>query len=344
MPDIIFPPTAITDKDKASFLYRILEKLRLAHNQKGQDFLNGIISKKSFRSYQATSYEQKVKMVFLFLNPLNEKLGRYKPDKTPEEKVANSIEQKEWETSTKWDSLINLVGISKIGLAQEIIDPTEDLTTYTETDPNAHLAETAARVTWTDLARNEDAYLTTDKGVNFFDGSFTHLMDVNEGSTSVNSSYAYFWGLTNFNNDDLYGGGPGGGNNDELAANVEWNTAYVDYVFTIREQDGASQYTVDSGTSLYADDTTYYAKIVRDESVGVNGTLYLYVYSNSARTTQVGATLSTALHTSNKDFRYVYACSSFNTAGLPTNTGYMENLDLQIVAIAPNAVFFGTNF
>jgi len=42
---------------------------------------------------------------------------------------------------------------------------TEDLTTYTEVDPNGHIDATAARCTMTGIGHDEDAYRYRDKGV-----------------------------------------------------------------------------------------------------------------------------------------------------------------------------------
>ncbi len=72
----------------------------------------------------------------------------------------------------------------------------ENFTTYTEVDPNSRITKTSTKVTWAALDRNETAYVYKDKGVDFFDGDFTHLLTVYM-TTLVNGSYVYAWALTN---------------------------------------------------------------------------------------------------------------------------------------------------
>jgi len=73
--------------------------------------------------------------------------------------------------------------------------------------------------------------------------------------------------------------------------------------------------------------TTYYLKIVRDESVGTYGTLYCYIYSDSARTTLLD-TLTLTLSTAKYDFRYLYALASYNAGTAHEHSGYVENLSI----------------
>lgn len=197
----------------------------------------------------------------------------------------------------------------------------ENFIGYTEVDPNSRITRTTRRVTWTDLTMNEDAYVYKDKGVDFFDGNFIHYLTVHL-SAYANTVRGHFWALTN-TLDDLWGIDVGGGS--YLALRLEWN----DPNLTFRLQECYSGTTAESGNISISEDTTYYVKIVRDESVGTYGTLYLYIYSDPARTTQVGSTVSVALHTSKKDFRYIHAIISFdNNLTTYTMSGYTSNLQL----------------
>src|SRR5574344_1581071 len=45
----------------------------------------------------------------------------------------------------------------------------EDLSTYTEVDPNSHISATSSRMTGTSINRNETAYAYYDKGTGYFD-------------------------------------------------------------------------------------------------------------------------------------------------------------------------------
>jgi hypothetical protein len=78
----------------------------------------------------------------------------------------------------------------------------QDLTTYTEVDPNGHISTTSTRITYTNLAFNEDAYDYSDKGVDHFNGDFTHLLDIKFTGDGGGGNRA--WVLAN-DVDDAYG-------------------------------------------------------------------------------------------------------------------------------------------
>lgn len=198
----------------------------------------------------------------------------------------------------------------------------EDYTTSTEIDPNNRISVTASVLTYTGLARNESAYRYWDKGVNFFSGDFTHKVDAIYTSRA-GDSYCLVcnWVIAN----------------DIGAANVLFGTnclavfryEYINlpYIY-LREVDAGSIYD-----SIYTDGNSpqnRYFTITRDENVGAFGTIYLYIYSDIARTNLL-STRSVTLHTSKKDYRYLYAIQSYNDSTLPSLTGRMENLDIGII-------------
>ncbi|KKK65176.1 hypothetical protein LCGC14_2976790, partial [marine sediment metagenome] len=90
---------------------------------------------------------------------------------------------------------------------------------------------------------------------------------------------------------------------------------------------------LDGGTSYSATpfdislDTDYYMTIVRDESIGTYGTITMFTYSDADRTTLVN-TQAITLHTSKKDYRYIYACQSFNTGTNQSVSAYTENMTI----------------
>lgn len=204
-------------------------------------------------------------------------------------------------------------------------DPTEDLTTYTEVDPGTYISRTADQVTFTELDRDINAYLYDDKSADYFDGDFEHLLRCM--ATDVNGAgIANVWGLANLV-DDAYA----------------IRTANGDILnFRFYSGDGISLvndlFEIDSGTlyfdrsSALAYDTEYYIEVERDEAVGTYGTLYAYI-STGGYWDDGGVqidSLSLTLHTSKKDYRYVYACQSYNTAtGNRWLSGYAKFLDLQ---------------
>jgi len=206
----------------------------------------------------------------------------------------------------------------------------EDFTSYTESDPNSHLAVTATRATFTDYADNENIFLSSDKGAAYFNGDFTHLVDMKITAYVSGADNLGIWAVTNSVVDM-----------DPTPADGAlflraYNTGGTNY-FALLEASGGVEYAI--GTQYtFSLNTTYYLKIVRDEAVGAFGTLYLYIYSDAARTTLL-ATKSGALHTSKQDFRYLFGVTSYRNSGAGANTksGYVENLAESLTYGNPSA-------
>ena len=201
----------------------------------------------------------------------------------------------------------------------------QDFTTYTEVDPNSRYTATSTKIDVAGLDRSEDAYVYKDYGVNFFAGDFTHKITAYIGSASQNGGFLRMaWGLANALNDVS---GLRGAAENYLECYITKNDA-SNRTINIAEYYGSNGVDTSINLSL---DTPYYLTIVRDEAVGTYGTLYCYIYSDSARTTLVD-TLTITLR-AKVDFRYLYGANSFNnsTSGLAF-TGYVENLydDLQV--------------
>ncbi len=193
----------------------------------------------------------------------------------------------------------------------------EDFSTFTELDDNSRIAVTSSRVSWAELTIGEDAHVYKDKGVNSFSGNFTHLLTV-KMTGGANDGEAYCWALTNLENTmraiDV--------------ANGDYLSVYLYYYspnasITIEECDGG---TLHSDSYIINFATPYYLKIVRDESVGTYGTLYCYIYSDSARTTLLH-TLTETLNSSKKDYRYLYALNTLGAGTTQNTSGYCENLE-----------------
>lgn len=189
---------------------------------------------------------------------------------------------------------------------------------WTEEDPNTRITPTATKVAWAGLARNEDAWFLYDFGANYFDGDFRHELEC-ELTAADDTGVAYCWALTNLV-DEMKGIIDGSG--DFLA--VWLYRSGADYEIRLRECDGGAVYT---HTIIITVGTTYYLTVIRDESVGTHGTLYCYIYTDSGRTILHGK-LELALHTSKKDFRYLYTCNTYNSGDAATQTGYTQNLKI----------------
>jgi hypothetical protein len=212
--------------------------------------------------------------------------------------------------------------------------PTEDYTTYTEVDPNSHISKTASRITFTDLALNEDAYVYGDKGPDHFNGDYEHKVTV-EIIAAQNNASVYIWTLANLV-DDQKGIVDAGG--DYHTSAFYLNSSGVRIIWLAELVGGTLYYDFYSQFSF---NTPYYLRTKRDESIGVYGALICYVYTDFDETDLL-ATLSVALH-EKEDFRYVYGVQSTNPNLTPAITGYAEDLDLQeaSAAVIPPHVFQG---
>jgi len=194
-------------------------------------------------------------------------------------------------------------------------------TTATEVDPNSHITNISTRASFAGLTRSEDAYNYWDEGVGHFSGDFEFLATITPTSFVGGNSAGYIT-LANLV-DDMNGIKAAGG--DGLYLRWE-ETGGSPYIYLWEDFAGTSFLT----SYLMSLSTLYYIKFKRDEAVTTYGTLYCYIYSDSARTNLL-ATLSLALH-EKEDFRYLYMVHSRNTASGTSSTGYIENLDLQEAA------------
>jgi len=209
---------------------------------------------------------------------------------------------------------------------------TEDFTTYTEVDPGSKITVTSSKVSWATLGHNQEAYVYKDKGVDYFDGDFEHLLTV-DFSDATNGGRIQHWVVAN----DLGGYVPLDDAGKSFLCVSSRKVASPSPLWRLRiiEVDSGTEY---ASTEIGFPQNTLYLKVVRDESVGTYGTLYCYVYTDAARTT-LEDTLSLTLHTSKKDYRYIYACQTTNNTAVygasEWHTGYTENLEIIALAVAP---------
>ena len=194
----------------------------------------------------------------------------------------------------------------------------QDFTTYTEVDPNSAIAVAANTITST-VDSDETAYVYKDFGVDHFAGDFEHLVGVKCNSELLNNTFSQFWMLANDVEDSFASFSNG---HSHIAVGVR------DDIEEIRLQE------CDSG-SVYLDTfrltvgTQYYLTIKRDETAGTYGTMYVYIFTDAARTT-LADTLTVALHTSKKDFRYLFSVNTWdNSIGGRATDITITNLDLQ---------------
>lgn len=215
---------------------------------------------------------------------------------------------------------------------------TEDFTTFTEVDPNAHIAKIAGTITFTALHRDEDAYVYKDYTAAHFAGDFTHYIDVYIDDFTLDG-VVYPWSVTNTIDD---GNGIKGANGDMQCIMIR--NASGTYHIEVRQYENGNDHA--STSYEFALDTTYYLTIVRDEAVGAFGTLYCYIYDNVARGGgDLLDTLTLTLSVAKVDFRYCFGTQSHDSNMDGRNvTGTSANLDLnEAEEEEESAVFFGMN-
>ena len=216
----------------------------------------------------------------------------------------------------------------------------ENFTTFTEVDEDGDYTITSTKIDISSLRGDAVSYVYKDMGANFFSGDFTHKLEVFVNSGSSDGQSTKLWAVSN-----------------DIGTYSSLTTGSKSFLALRADREGTQSLIriieVDSGTAYTDqwiggdDDTLYYLTITRDEATGTYGTIYCYIYSDSGRTTLVD-TLSVALHTSKKDFRYIYGAMSRGTTGESDYfTGYVQNLDLNLdPTIADSVVYddgdFGT--
>jgi hypothetical protein len=344
---VIYPPNVSTDKDKLFAVYSLIEQMRIEHNKVGA--LASADPEKYIKTGKFETYRKQSKIllkeVLAEQNRLKENirwanytLREWKAStKSPEQEDAlylslfgdNNVEKTKL-TQASSSSLDKLKSL-RLMRGESGIDPTEDLTTYTEVDPSPYyLTGTADRATFTNLPQTVDAYFYSDKGVNHFDGNYEHLLQaITHKSGGASNPYVSVWCLANIVNDYTYIRLNGDSNAISFRA-VDGTSVSIQ----LRETVAGTPYsdTWDDG----ADNTLYYLTVERDELIGDYGSLYAYIYSDSNRTNLL-ATLSLSLH-EKEDFRYIFTTQSFNTGATGTQTGYVELLDLSMAVFHPWAV------
>ena len=201
----------------------------------------------------------------------------------------------------------------------------QDLTAYTKVDPDGKMTVTTTRLTLASLLENHVAYLGKDFGAGYFNANFNHNFDLNLTSSTTASDTCPTWALSDY----LGNWGNIITNSKNEYAIAVYNRDGSTYRLYIAFIVGGTRYEYD-GTPYFANyGTTYYCTVRYDSSVGTYGTLYLDIYSDSARSSLI-TTISHACIAS-PNFQYVFLTQT-NGGPIGPVDGYIENLDLAPVA------------
>lgn len=199
----------------------------------------------------------------------------------------------------------------------------QDFTTFTEYDPGSKVAVTSSNVTWTNLLRSDTAYVYKDMGVDFFSGDFNINFTLVAGSMAANSEMGVLM-LSNTAN-ATYREHTVSPKYDSISVGLYMPSSPAEKRLALLEvADGTA---TGSGTYyVISDSSPRYITITRDESIGDNGTAYMYIYLDAART-NLAATQSIALF-EKEDFRYLYAMDAYTNTGSYASTGSISVLSL----------------
>lgn len=176
-----------------------------------------------------------------------------------------------------------------------------DFNTFTELDPNTHIAILSSSMITHEAYRNEDAWLYKDYGANYFDTDLTHYLEVTPDGFTVVGILASgtCWALTN-DVEDL---------NDLTVPflSLSWYNHGANPKLELKEHSAPPTQQYDQSIALVLG-TRYYLTIVRDAT-----TLKCYIYSNAKRSTLVDTLTITLEHPTVK-YRYFFAALTYNIA------------------------------
>ena len=212
----------------------------------------------------------------------------------------------------------------------------ENLTTFTEYDPNIKWFQTITRNTFDTLLDNEAGYVYKDYGIDYFGYNFIYNLDLNITANTLEwgeNMAIGFWAVTN-NYGNMYDFSYSHGG---LAGTLMAYVVFTGYYSTTQYELRIKEY-LESGVnydkSRYFDtDTVYYLKIIRDST-----SFQLKIYPTTVdrqNDTNIIDTLSLTLQI-NDTFRYLQ-CGVGSDGDLWNEdnniSGYVENFNLSIPPI-----------
>ena len=203
--------------------------------------------------------------------------------------------------------------------------PVEDFLTYTEVDNENNITRTATRVSWIQLAIAKFAdYVYKDYGIGFFRNLMTFEFTI-QFDAATNASYMVHWSLANVIKHWIL---MQTDNDHSIALTSVLAAGEPQLHLTETGGSGDNWSTTDLTLTGYLG-LPLYIRIVLDPAVGANGTFYLYVYSDAARTNEIGAVNRAFTFPIGAGWRYIYAAMTHRNVSTDNSlwhTGFTENL------------------
>ena len=162
-------------------------------------------------------------------------------------------------------------------------------------------------LTIVDIPKDEEITMTKDYGVDYFAADFEHQFEVNVPTSGTGTPAMGIWAMADVIDD--FRGLDQGNQGVQIRATGLIET---DWDLKLALEFQASSNNVNS----LSYNTTYYCTITRDDDGGVNNTgrYVLTAYTDSGRTNVFDTATCDANVGNQKDFRYLYACGSYNMA------------------------------
>lgn len=192
-----------------------------------------------------------------------------------------------------------------------------DLTAFTEVDSAADIVVHANCLVVTTMATNVTSYVHKDKGVDYYSGNYTL------GGLFNLTAFAGAWGASNAVNLLALTNALGKADetNDSHSVEVFWVSSTT-CKFRIREISNGSRVSSGTWTDTISTNFPCLVELSRDTGVGTYGTLYLKLFTDIGKSSQLGSTVSLACRDNGTPdivaFRYFNAIQSSDTGATPT--------------------------
>ena len=183
----------------------------------------------------------------------------------------------------------------------------EDLTTFTEQDPNGYWSQTSTRNTFTNLPNGDTSYIYKDYGVGHFSGDFEHWFEFQRGSNA--GHVVGVWGLTD---------SPG----TFISMTGYYFLLYADGAML---GDKVSGFADNDFSAFLSAGTTYYVKIWRTSNK-LECKIYPTASDRDNDTNEVKHFTVNNVDTSN--YRYLQVGFSYGVGGSTARSGWSENFNL----------------
>lgn len=196
----------------------------------------------------------------------------------------------------------------------------QDFTEYSQRGAS-NLGITAHRIEWENLrVRTNEARVYEDYEGDYFTGDFEHQFEFSSDYASGAYVFTGIWGLSNYAADKSSWAGP------FISLSIQYyHTLHIEIYHATA---GIITRNI-GGIAGLDNNTTYYARIIRDESIGTHGQLIVQIFTDAART---NLKYQEKIDLYEKDdYRYLYAFhTELNATSLnyrnSTSSGHIANL------------------